>query len=467
MESLGDILKKKKIPTATSRENTDTLSSADSSEEAPSCPVCKGAGFIHPRLASGDVDYSHVVPCRCTQKELKKNNLARLQHYSNLGSLMRLTFKELITQGQSGDPQNQAIFLRAHQAATSFAENPQGWLVFTGPSGCGKTHLAAAIANYCIHNAHPAFFISVFELMDHLRSAFSPSSDISYDELFERVREAPLLVLDDMGARSTTPWAQEKLFQIINHRFNNQLPTVITIVAGMNLEELDERWCTRLTDPAFSQIYLLEEKKPPILDYSSSLGLELLASMTFESFDSKRVNLPPEQRQNLEEAFRLAQNFAQAPDGWLVFQGTNGCGKTHLAAAIANYNLRAGRPVSVIIVPDFLDHLRSTYSPDSKITYDDFFERVKRAPFLILDDFGEHSSTPWAQEKLYQLINYRYNTRLPTVITTCCTLDDIETRISSRMADHKLSTAFNIMAPDYRSDRSPARKAKPRRSQRG
>ena len=242
---------------------------------------------------------------------------------------------------------------------------------------------------------------------------------------------------------------------------------MITIVAGMNVEELDERLRTRLSDPSLSQIHLLEEKKPPILDYFSILGLELLSSMSFDNFDSRRVNLSLEQRQNLEQAFRLARSFAEAPEGWLVFQGTNGCGKTHLATAIANYNLKAARPVYVVIIPDFLDHLRSTYSPDSKITYDDFFERVKGAPLLILDDFGEHSSTSWAQEKLYQLINYRYNTRLPTVITTCCALDDIETRISSRMADHKLSTVFNIVAPDYRSDRPPAQKAKPGRSKRG
>jgi len=390
-----------------------------------------------------------------------------LQRYSNLGSLTRLTFNNLVSRGRSGDPQNQERFLRACQAADSFAQDPQGWLVFMGPSGCGKTHLAAALANHCIGNTHPAFFISVFELIDHLRSAFGPNSDISYDELSERVKEAPLLVLDDLGARSTTPWAQEKLFQIINHRFNNQLPTVITIVAGMNVEELDERLRTRLSDPGLSQIHLLEEKKPPILDCFSSLGLELLSSMSFDNFDSRRVNLSLEQRQNLEQAFRLARSFAEAPEGWLVFQGTNGCGKTHLATSVANYNFIAGRPVYVIIVPDFLDHLRSTYSPESKITYDDFFERVKRAPLLILDDFGEHSSTPWAQEKLYQLINYRYNTRLPTVITTCCALDDIETRISSRMADHKLSTVFNIMAPDYRSDRPHAQKTKPNRNKRG
>jgi DNA replication protein DnaC len=189
--------------------------------------------------------------------------------------------------------------------------------------------------------------------------------------------------------------------------------------------------------------------------------------MTFDNFDPKRVNLPLEQRQNLEEAFHKALSFAKSPEDWLIFQGTNGCGKTHLAAAIANYLLRAGKPVSFIIIPDFLDHLRSTFSPESKVTYDELFERVKKAPVLILDDFGEHSSTPWAQEKLYQLINYRYNARLPTVITMCYSLDEIETRISSRMADPRLSLVFNIIAPDYRADRQVTERPKPRPSRRG
>lgn len=173
--------------------------------------------------------------------------------------------------------------------------------------------------------------------------------------------------------------------------------------------------------------------------------------MTFENFDWKR-NLPPEQQQNLEAAYRLALDFAKSPEGWLVFQGVNGCGKTHLAAAIVNYRYKAGEPALFIVVPDFLDHLRSTFTPESKISYDHLFEAVKGTPLLVLDDFGEQASTPWAQEKLYQVINHRYNPRLPTVITTCCSLDEIESRISSRLADQKISTVYDINVPDYRSD---------------
>ena len=112
------------------------------------------------------------------------------------------------------------------------------------------------------------------------------------------------------------------------------------------------------------------------------------------------------------------------------------------------------------MVPDFLDHLRFTFSPESRVSYDQLFEEVKNALLLILDDFGEQSTTPWAQEKLYQVINYRYNARLATVITTRLALDEIDDPISSRFIDPRISMVFPIIAPDYRSDRRSSQRAK-------
>ncbi len=271
-----------------------------------------------------------------------------------------------------------------------------------------------------------------------------------YDQFFDQVRNAPLLVLDDLGAQTSSPWAKEKLEQLLNHRFNSELPTVIVTI--IPVEQLEDRIRTRLTDLELCHIYAVEGKQPSSVDYIGGLGLELLRTMTFDNFDWRRVNLLPEQRQNLEQVFRLAFDFAKSPEGWLVLQGVTGCGKTHLAAAIANYRLQAGKPALFVVVPDFLDHLRSTFSPESKVSYDQLFESVKRAPLLILDDFGEQSTTPWAQEKLYQVINYRYNARLATIITTRCSTDEIDSPISSRFVDPKLSLVFTIIAPDYRTD---------------
>jgi DNA replication protein DnaC len=424
--------------------------------EGEVCPICKGAGFIHPLLDSGKPDFSQVVPCQCAKGELQREKSGHLEKYSNLGSLARLTFDNLSARGKTKNIISQERFARAYQIAKAFADDPNGWLVLSGPTGCGKTHLACAIANHRLSLGQPVFYIGVVDFLDHLRAAFSPSSDVTYDELFERVKNTLLLVLDDFTIESATPWAKERLEQLLNYRFNAGLATVVT--TDVPLEKIDARLRSHFEDNEFCQVCALGQE--PSLEQLDGLQLKLLQGMAFDNFDHKRPELPLEQRQNLRQAYKLAVEFARSPEGWLIFQGVNGCGKTHLAAAIGNYQLAQGKPVFFVVVPDLLDHLRSTFSPQSNISYDEFFEKIKKSPLLILDDFGEQSTTLWAQEKLYQLINYRYNARLPMVITTCLSLDEIETRISSRMVDPRLSLVFNIIAPDYRGNVKPVRRAK-------
>ena len=401
----------------------------------------------------GHPDFGKLFPCQCKQQEMDATALSRLERYSNLGPLTHLRFDTLIETGRSSDPKNQKLFKNVLAAAKTYAQNTDGWLVLTGCSGCGKTHLAAAIANDRIQHGLPALFIVVPDLLDHLRSTFSPNSEISYDDLFNQILNAPLLILDDLGTQSSTPWAQEKLFQIINHRFNAKLPTIYT--TNLSPAELPERLRTRLTDETLAQVYNVGESQHPLLSNISPLELKLLQSMTFDNFDSKRLGLPADQRRNLATVFERAYKYAENPEGWHILLGTQGCGKTHLAAAIANYRLQAGYPVEFQIVPEFLDHLRFTFSPDSKVTYDGLFERVKNAPLLILDDIGAQSSTPWAEEKLFQIINHRYNARLATVMTTSLDIADMDDRLGSRMLDWKFSNVLHMEAPDYRTDREP------------
>ena len=252
MEHISEILGKQ-TRTNISRESTDTWSGAEEEARAgPECPVCKGAGIVHPRLPSGETDYSRVVPCNCTRTELDSERRNRLKQYSNLGSLTRFTFDNLMPQGRSGNPLNQQSFTTAFEAARAFANEPKGWLVLIGPSGGGKTHLAAAIANERLKQGQPAFYITAPDLLDHLRSAFNPESEIQYDQFFALVRNAPLLILDDLGTESGTSWAQEKLYQVLNYRYNSRLPTVIT-VAGF-LEGIEGRLSSRLTDPKISNV---------------------------------------------------------------------------------------------------------------------------------------------------------------------------------------------------------------------
>ncbi|MDO8491001.1 MAG: ATP-binding protein [Dehalococcoidia bacterium] len=445
MESLGDILKRMQIGAGSPGARREPPPPAE-----PCCPVCQGIGFVHPLLEPGRPDFSRVVPCRCQRQDVEKDRLGRLQRYSNLGPLARLTFDSLLPQGRSADPQNQERFGRALSYARAFAQNPEGWLILCGASGAGKTHLAAAIANERLSQGQPTFFVVAPDLLDHLRATYSPNSDISYDMLLEQVRNAPLLILDDLGTQSSTPWAQEKLFQIINHRYNSRLPTVIT--TNTLMEDMDERLRTRLTDPSLSKVCVLEERGLLVVKQVASHGLETLKDNSFDNFDFKRRDLPVEQRRSLAEAYRICTEFAKSPEGWLVLSGASGCGKTHLAAAMGNQRLSQGYPVFFRVVPDLLDHFRAAYGPESKVTYDALFDHVRNVSLLILDDLGAESSTSWAHEKLFQIMNHRYNTKLATIITSRYTPEKMGGAIGSRMRDLKLSTVVEIKAPAYYGD---------------
>lgn len=402
----------------------------------------------------GHPEFGKAFPCPARPVSTSAAIASSLTESSGIYLLGHLTFDNFIPQGVGLSPNRQKNLRRAYDIALEFAQNPQGWLLLKGGFGAGKTHLAAAIANYRLQSGQPALFIVVPDLLDYLRATYSPNSAVTYDERFESLRGAPLLLLDDYGAHSATPWAQEKLFQLLNFRYNAQLPTVIT--TNQELEEIDLRLRSRLADVTLCQIVTItapdfRQSGPNRLESELS-ELDLHVEQRFENFDLRENFLDRAGRDALRAAYETCKHYAQLPEGWLVLSGDYGCGKTHLASAIANYRGDLGDTVLFIVVPDLLDHLRATFNPTSTITYDRRFEEIRRAPFLVLDDLGTESATPWAKEKLFQLINHRYAANLPTVFTTSLKIEQIEPRIRSRMADARRCTIIDDFAPSYRGE---------------
>ncbi len=411
-----------------------------------------------------DPGFGAVTPCPCAAEENAGHRSERLAAYSNIGALSRLTFRDLITRGRSPNARDQEQYRRCVEDARAFAEAPEGWLDLCGASGCGKTHIAAAVVNRILERGSPVLFVVVPDLLDHLRSAYQPGAEIAYDELFERVRNAPVLVLDDLGTQAPTPWAQEKLFQLVNHRFNAQLPTVVT--TNLRPEQFDDRLRTRLTDTSIARVYVLESQQPKEISQLDVLDHPLIREMTFESFDARALHLPLDERKRVENAYRQALAFAESPDGWLLLMGPHGAGKTHLAAAIANYRRARGDAPRFVVVPDLLDYLRRGFSADEPRSSHETFDEMKTAPLLILDDLDTQTNIPWVRDRLFQLLNYRHTARLPTAITTALSLDQLGERLASRLVDHAVCTAIVLGAPARRDDAPPprARSSRPRRA---
>ena len=447
----------RKIQNDISPDPTHTSLNTEPEQEKDVCPICGGAGYYVLDVPVGHPLFGKAIPCECKKEEYQRLKLRRLLHISQLPYLADKTFESFSLREDELPPAQVENLRRALLVAKAFAEEPHGWVLFSGGLGTGKTHLAAAIANERLRKGESVLFVVVPDLLDHLRATFHPGSDVRYDERFEEIRNAPVLILDDLGAESSTPWAQEKLYQLINSRYTMRLPTVFT--TNVKLERLEPRIRSRLLDQELTTYCHLDVPDYRLRDQTRLRDLEpelnmlpYLSDMTFDTWDTRVGEVSPEVADNLARALDLAKAYAEQPHNWLVLTGPYGSGKTHLAAAIANERARRGDEVLFVVVPDFLDYLRAAFNPESHIPYDRRFEEVKRAPLLVLDDLGTESATPWAREKLYQLLNFRYNAKLPTVITTATPIDQLDARIRTRLLDPRRSLLFALIAPPYLGD---------------
>jgi DNA replication protein DnaC len=188
-----------------------------------------------------DPRFGTIVQCSCKEREFVERRARKLVERSNLAALADKTFDSCF----HPDNKPSVAFVQAQQ----YARNPNNrWFVLLGDTGTGKTHLAAAIGNYRLALGEPVLFMVVPDLLDHLRASYAPGSELRYDELFEAVRDAPLLILDDLGTQQGSPWASEKLFQLFNHRYIFKLATVVT--STLTLDEIGGRLASRMSEPS-------------------------------------------------------------------------------------------------------------------------------------------------------------------------------------------------------------------------
>lgn len=139
---------------------------------------------------------------------------------------------------------------RAYHAAKDMARGNLSWgnfLVLAGPTGVGKTHLALAVAWEWFEDGESVLFTRVDDLLDWLRQGYD---DKSYHQRLERLRRCRLLVLDDLGAEHAKEWAGEKVDRIVDWRYVDRTPLVVTTNARS--EDLAPRVASRLGDHSCS-----------------------------------------------------------------------------------------------------------------------------------------------------------------------------------------------------------------------
>jgi DNA replication protein DnaC len=169
-----------------------------------------------------------VKLCPYAEQESKKKRQRRLLQSAKIPpDLLGKVFAQFQTNNS-----NRVAYSAAKQMSADIG-GTRGLVLF-GPTGTGKSHLAAAIAQERLAKGREAIFVIVPELLDDLRLSIKSGEST---ELLELVKNAELLVLDDLGTEKITSWVSEKLYVIIAARAGKQ--TVVT--ANYGPDELVDR----------------------------------------------------------------------------------------------------------------------------------------------------------------------------------------------------------------------------------
>ncbi|MCA1616955.1 MAG: ATP-binding protein [Acidobacteria bacterium] len=157
-------------------------------------------------------------------------------------------------------------------------------------------------------------------------------------------------------------------------------------------------------------------------------------------------------------AYRLVTEYP-AVDRGLLFTGSVGVGKTHLAAAILRGLVEKGVPCLFYEFGALLKEIQDAYNPVSQTSELKVLASVYEAEVLVLDELGASKPTDWVRDKMMQIIGTRYNEKKLTIFTTnyldlrgAPAEETLEDRIGARLRSrlYEMCRTVVIEGADYR-----------------
>ena len=230
------------------------------------CPLCRDTGYV--------LRDDRAWPCVCRSRSLLREKKAAAGLTARLQMMdfdsFDLRFYPEHLKNDDGKSYRD-IASEAKQTACAVADacvagRPHRGLLLMGEVGCGKTHLAAATANRVLDKGGEAQFLVVPEFLDQLRFSYRRENEgLDEADIISRAYNVPLLILDDLGAHNYSDWVCNTLFTIINHRYNRNLPCVIT--TNLSIHDLEEKIGDRTTSRLVELCRIYEIKLPEGKDH--------------------------------------------------------------------------------------------------------------------------------------------------------------------------------------------------------
>lgn len=136
-------------------------------------------------------------------------------------------------------------------------------LYIWGLPGTGKTHLVCALIKNIVKEGFEVKFYNTGDFLEKLRGEFSDgfSHEDGYPGLFREIMDFKgILVFDDIGAEKITDWARERLYLVINKKYEDMVPVFFT--SNCDMEILSARLGDRLASRIRGMVYIFEKTGP-------------------------------------------------------------------------------------------------------------------------------------------------------------------------------------------------------------
>ncbi|WP_171012081.1 ATP-binding protein [Hathewaya histolytica] len=217
-----------------------------------------------------------IVPvmCSCREKELREKEIKeknkekqiRLKQIIN-NSLMDQKFKNSTFENWDFTKGTKKMYEAGSKYADRFQSMRKesiGYLIY-GKPGNGKTYTTACISNALISKMIPVICVSINSLLERIKETYNKFGEDGESTILKGLANADLLIIDDLGTEQDTDWSRTKIYNILDSRYRNSLPLIVT--TNLPLRELEERYEKRTYDR-------LLEMCTPILNDGPSIRVE-------------------------------------------------------------------------------------------------------------------------------------------------------------------------------------------------
>lgn len=235
--SFSSFIDKLKIDKETAQKYTSSLE--DSCKEYHNCQNCQGlaacqnrmTGYAYlPKKENGSIHFIYK-PCKYKKKQIvTTQHLKNVQYFDMSRSLKEADFKSIDNRYKGRQDAIRWIV----DFKNDYPNVTKG-LYLHGNFGCGKTYFISALFNELAKENVKSAIVFFPEFLRNLKASF----DLDYEEKMEYIKTVPLLLLDDLGAESLTPWARDEILcSILQYRMEENLPTFIT--SNLDLANLEQ-----------------------------------------------------------------------------------------------------------------------------------------------------------------------------------------------------------------------------------